>query len=87
MVYLGVRKRNVNEIIQVTALIKAKLEFKIANTTVLLYNVSCVGLVCSMGLCVVLTGGFPSPSYKFGFPIGGDLCAFELFNKPFLVLL
>ena len=36
MVYRGVRKRNVSEISQVTALVKAKLESKVAKTTVLL---------------------------------------------------
>ena len=36
MVYLGVRKRKINEISQVNALIKAKLEWKVAKTTGLL---------------------------------------------------
>ena len=36
MVYRGVRKRNVSEISQVTVLVKAKLESKVAKTTVLL---------------------------------------------------
>ena len=36
MVYLGVRKRKINEISQVNALIKAKLESKVAKTTGLL---------------------------------------------------
>ena len=43
MVYLGIRKRKINEISQVNALIKAKLESKIAWTTALLTG----ALICS----------------------------------------
>ena len=43
MVYLGIRKRKINEISQVNALIKAKLESKIARTTALLTG----ALICS----------------------------------------
>ena len=43
MVYLGVRKHKINEISQVNALIKAKLESKVAKTTALLT----AALICS----------------------------------------
>ena len=43
MVYLGIRKRKINEISQVNALIKAKMESKIARTTALLTG----ALLCS----------------------------------------
>lgn len=39
MVYLGIRKREINEISQVTALVKAKLESKVAKTTFMLTTV------------------------------------------------
>ena len=43
LVYLGIRKRKINEISQVNALIKAKMESKIARTTALLTG----ALICS----------------------------------------
>ena len=51
MVYLGVRKRKINEISQVSAQIKAKLESKIAKTTALLT----AALICSFFPAIGIT--------------------------------
>ena len=50
MVYLGVRKRKINEISQVNALIKAKLESKVAKTTGLLTASLMLSFLPAMGM-------------------------------------
>ena len=58
MVYLGVRKRKVDEISQVTALVKAKLESKVAKTTGLLTAVVIFSFV-PMGVVLIFGNIFP----------------------------
>ena len=54
MVYLGIRKRNINEISQVNALIKAKMESKIARTTALLTGALLCSFLPAIGLTLLL---------------------------------
>lgn len=58
MVYLGVRKRKVDEISQVTAVVKAKLESKVAKTTGLLTAVVIFSFV-PMGVVLIFGNIFP----------------------------
>lgn len=57
MVYLGIRKRKINEIRQVTAQVKAKLESKVAKTTGLLTAVVLFSFI-PMGLVYALLMDF-----------------------------
>ena len=58
MVYMGVRKRRRNEIVQVTALVQAKLETKVAKTTGLLTAAVIFTLILG-GVLTVLGDIFP----------------------------
>ena len=58
MVYIGVRKRRTNEIAQVTALVQAKLEAKVAKTTALLTAAVILTLILG-GVLTVLGDIFP----------------------------
>ena len=80
MIYLGVRKRNVNEISQVTALVKAKLELKIAKTTGLLTSAVFVSFV-PWGSVWLLRKFFPFLRTNSGFR-SGETCVYlkSLFN-------
>ena len=53
MVYLGIRKRKINEISQVNALIKAKMEAKIAKTTALLTGALMCSFVPAIGVALL----------------------------------
>ena len=54
MVYLDIRKRNINEISQVNALIRAKMESKIARTTALLTGALLCSFLPAIGLTLLL---------------------------------
>ena len=58
MVYLGMRKRKINEISQVNALMKAKMEAKVAKTTVLLTGALICPFVPAIGV-VLLANVYP----------------------------
>ena len=53
MVYLGVRKRKINELSQVNALKKAKLESKVAKTTGLLTASLILSFLPAIGMAVL----------------------------------
>ena len=66
MVYLGVRKRQINQISQVTALVKAKMESKVAKTTGLLTTVVIFSYV-PMGVFMILGDFLPVLRSNSGF--------------------
>ena len=63
MVYLGVRKRKITEISQVSALVKAKQEIKVAKTTGLITAALILSFVPVI-VCRWLGRCFPSSSYE-----------------------
>ena len=75
MVYLGVRKRKINEICQVTALVKAKLESKVAKTCGLIT----AALILSIVPAIVVS------SFGEVFPVLGTRKAFVLPERLLLL--
>ena len=86
MVYLGVRKRKINEISNVSTLIKAKLESRVAMTCGLITAALILSFV--PGIVVGAFGrSFPSSSYQKGFRGDGHTSSVELCGESTDLLL
>ncbi len=84
MVYLGARKRKINEISQVTALVKAKIEIKVAKTTGLIT----ASLIFSFVPVIVIVGFlgevFPVLRTSRAFRFSGTLLQLNALANPLI---
>ena len=83
MVYLGVRKRKTNEMIQVTTLVQAKLEAKVAKTTAMLSGAVLVTFVLG-GVLVFLGDVFPVSRFNSAFRVSITLLQLNSVVNPIL---